>query len=337
MNELLTNSSPKVSVIMSCYNSSRWLNDAIESVLCQSFKDFEFIVIDDGSEDDTWKIIQSYKKQDNRIVSISKTNTGLTDSLNLGLLNARGKWIARLDADDLCEPMRLEKQVEYLRCHPDVVLLGSGFIEINEQGREIKEHKYPVNYNKLTNHLERLRRFFPHSSALFNRDIVKDAGNYNLLFKKSQDHDLWLRIAEHRKIACLEGCYVKIRRHSNQISNSNTGVPQLVYGVAAATCHFLRVNGHNDPSNGENQLMWHELTDWIQQRMKEEAVFEKYNKWSDARIAYYSVGNKFIAPMKFLNSLIFSGCFGLIVMEKLFGSSLPQKLAREWSAQSCVE
>ena len=136
--------SPEVSVLMSCYNASRWLHEAIDSVLTQTFENFEFVLVDDGSTDDTWNIIQSYRDRDERIVPISKKNTGLPDSLNVGIAKARGAWIARLDADDVCEPTRLEEQVKFVSKHPEVVLLGTGCVEIDEQGGVKKKHTLSI-------------------------------------------------------------------------------------------------------------------------------------------------------------------------------------------------
>ena len=114
MNWVSHGKSPEVTVLMSCYNASCWLHEAIASVLKQTFENFEFILVDDGSTDDTWDIIQAYRDRDQRIVAIKKSNTGLTDSLNVGIAHARGAWIARLDADDRCEAGRLAEQVRFI-------------------------------------------------------------------------------------------------------------------------------------------------------------------------------------------------------------------------------
>ena len=254
---------PEVSVLMSCYNASRWLHDAIESVLAQTFENFEFILVDDGSTDVTWNIIQTYNDRDKRIVAISKKNTGLTDSLNVGIAQAKGKWIARLDADDLCESTRLEEQVNFIHNHPEVVLLGSGFVEIDEQGRVIKKHLYPSRHNKLVQHLMHLRRFFPHSSAFFRREIMQDSGCYNSLFRKTQDWDLWFRLAERGKIACLSNCLVRVRKHPEQISSYGMDTSQLAYAAGASVCNLLRIHGYFDPSTTNDEARWLEFLTWI--------------------------------------------------------------------------
>lgn len=95
---------PAVSVVMSCYNGRRWLAEAIDSVLSQTYADFEIIIVDDGSTDDSWETIQRYAARHQRIVALTKPNTGTSDSLNAGIALAKGEWVARLDADDVCEP-----------------------------------------------------------------------------------------------------------------------------------------------------------------------------------------------------------------------------------------
>src|SRR3954468_5693657 len=116
---------PTVSVLLAVYNARRYLRQAIDSILAQTFTDFEFIIIDDGSTDDTLAILREYEKRDGRIRLISRPNKGLTTTLNEGLALARGEFLARMDGDDVALPTRFEKQVTYLRDHPECVLVGS--------------------------------------------------------------------------------------------------------------------------------------------------------------------------------------------------------------------
>lgn len=315
---------------MSCYNASRWLHEAIDSVLAQTLENFEFILVDDGSTDETWNLIQRYRDRDHRIVAISKKNTGLADSLNVGIAQARGAWIARLDADDLGEPTRLEEQIRFVQGHPEVVLLGTGFVEIDEQGRVIKKHRYPSRHCELVRHLERLQQFFPHSSAFFRREIAQDAGCYNPLFRKTQDWDLWLRLAERGRIACLENFLVRVRKHPEQISISAAGSVQLVYGAAASACHFLRMHGYPDPSTGNDKKTWQELITWVERRMMEEGVLERNKAWDEARAEYFAIENRLASTFRFGIRLLQSGHTGVLAWEKHHGYSLPQRLAREW-------
>jgi glycosyltransferase involved in cell wall biosynthesis len=328
--------SPEVTVLMSCYNASRWLRMAIDSVLRQTFEKFEFILVDDGSTDDTWNIIQTYCEIDQRIVAIKKENTGLADSLNVGIAHAKGEWIARLDADDLCEPDRLAEQFNFVRKYQEVVLLGTGFLEFNEQGGVIKKQRYPSYHCALVRHLRGLQRFFPHSSAFFHREAALDAGGYNPLFRKAQDCDLWMRFAERGRIACLRDCLVRVRKHSDQITNSSGGPPQTVYSTAAVTCHFLRISGYPDPSSDRDEAAWKVFMEWVEKLMAEKGELDRLGTWGGARGAYFAKENRLRGAIHLGSLLLKSGSAGTLLREKLFGSSLPRSLALEWMKRSCA-
>jgi glycosyltransferase involved in cell wall biosynthesis len=321
---------PEVSVLMSCYNGARWLHEAIESVLAQTFEDFEFILVDDGSTDETWNIIQNYRDQDKRILAISKKNSGLADSLNVGIAQARGAWIARLDADDLCERSRLEEQINFVRNHSEVVLLGAGFFETDERGYVIAKHLYPSGHRELVRHLERLQRFFPHSSAFYRVDVVRQLGGYNSRICRAEDWQLWLYLALQGTIACLPIPLVRIRKHSSQISLDNRGRRQLCDGTAATVCYFLRKAGYKDPSLGTSSEEWTVFQNWLESRIEETGAFERRKTWVDARAAYFTTENRLAAAIRFGIRVLRSGHASALVWEKYFGSSLPQRLAREW-------
>ena len=128
---------PKISVIMSCYKSnSKWLEESIKSVILQTFNNFEFIIINDGSNKKDELILKNYKKIDKRIKIINKKiNTGLADSLNLGIKSSKGKWIARVDVDDISDKNRLEKQIKFLEKNPKYIFLGTFSNLINHEGK----------------------------------------------------------------------------------------------------------------------------------------------------------------------------------------------------------
>src|SRR4051794_38935309 len=119
--------SPTVSVIMAVYNAEEFLDAAVQSIQCQTFSDFEFIIIDDGSTDHSREKLEGYARDDNRIRLLSRPNKGLTPSLNEGVKRSRGDLLARMDADDVATPERFKIQVEYLRAHPEVSLLGGAY------------------------------------------------------------------------------------------------------------------------------------------------------------------------------------------------------------------
>ena len=207
---------PEVSVVMACYNAERWVEAAIRSALDQSLTDLELVVVNDGSTDGTAHLLSIAAAADSRVRVLSKPNTGLSDSLNVGMRAARGEWIARLDADDLAEKGRLQAQMDHLRARPEMVLLGTGFREIDESGAVIATHLYPTEHNELVRNLVRARSFFPHSSAVFQRDVALSLGGYNPQVAKAQDWDLWLRLSEHGQVASLPAPLVRIRRHADR-------------------------------------------------------------------------------------------------------------------------
>ena len=321
---------PEVSVLMSCYNGSRWLQEAIDSVLAQTFESFEFILVDDGSTDETWDIIERYRARDERIIAIAKKNTGLADSLNVGIMQARGTWIARLDQDDLCEQMRLEDQVNFMRNHPEIVLLGAGCIEIEEHGRIIKKHRYPSGHRKLVCFLERLQRFFPHSSAFYRVKDVRNVGGYNLRISRAEDRRLWLALALRGKMACLSKPLVRIRKHSSQMSLDDNGRRQLCDAIAATVCHFLQKAGSKDPSVDASTDEWIEFMKWVESRIDASGYLSGSKAWVDARSAFFATKNRLAGAFHFAGRILRSGHASELVWEKFFGSSLPQRLAREW-------
>lgn len=321
---------PLVTVLMSCHNAGPWLRQAVDSVLAQTFHDFEFILIDDGSTDATWSEIAATRELDRRVHAISKARTGLADSLNLGLARASGTWVARLDADDLWEPVRLEAQLEFARRHPRAVLIGSGFVEIDPEGRAVKGHVYPHSHRMLFERLSRLGAFFPHSSALFRRESAAAAGGYNPRFAKAQDWDLWLRLAETGDLACLQAPLVRVRKHGAQISADRSRRPQMVYAAAASTCHFLRSKSHPDPSASADDR-WQVFLDWVDARIRESGFLDRHRRWSDARQRYFAAPGRVLGALRAAGTLLGAGSQLLsLVLQNRLGTSLPKLLAKEW-------
>lgn len=189
---------PKVSVIMSAFNEEKTIARAVESILNQTFGDFEFIIVNDGSTDNTMKIIKGY--QDSRIKSIDKRyNSGLADSLNIGIQNSGGNFIARMDADDYSEKERLEIQVEFLENNPDVDLVGTWAYLIDLNSNTKKECKPPITDKDIKKYMQKDSPFI-HSSVMFRRHVVEKVGYYNLV-KGMEDYDLWIRMAKYYKVA----------------------------------------------------------------------------------------------------------------------------------------
>lgn len=201
---------PKITVLMAVYNGEGVVRDALESILGQTFGDFEFLIVDDGSTDGTREAILSYR--DPRIHLIAnERNLGLTRSLNRGLALARGEYLARQDADDISEPARFARQVAFLDAHPDVALLGTWFGKIDERGRPIGNRRLPSDSTRLRWCLLFFCPFV-HSAAMFRRSAVLERiGAYDESYAYAQDYDLWGRIARVLPVANLAEYLVKVR------------------------------------------------------------------------------------------------------------------------------
>ncbi len=212
---------PLVSVVMSVYNGEQYLREAIDSILSQTFTDFEFIIINDGSTDGTLKIIKSYK--DPRIVLISRENRGLVSSLNEGIEKARGKYVARQDADDVSLPERLKKQLEYLRTNTKCGVVGSRIREINETG---KPYYRVVLSNELPNKSLEMALYYcnplAHGTVLMRTDVVRSLGGYRKQYWPAEDYDLWVRAARVNRIAVIDEVLYLYRFNEQGISLSNT-------------------------------------------------------------------------------------------------------------------
>lgn len=203
---------PKVSIILPVYNSGKYLSQAIESVFDQSYKDFELLIINDGSLDNTEEIIKKYLIQDQRIIYIKNSeNKGLVYSLNLGLEKSTGQYIARLDSDDWWnDKQKLAKQVEFLETHPEVGLVGT-FAEVFDlRGKKLYDLKYPINDLGVRERIL-IKNCFVHSSVVFRRFLAISNGQYLNEEKLVEDYGLWLRLGRQAKFFNLPECMVGYR------------------------------------------------------------------------------------------------------------------------------
>jgi len=204
---------------MAVYNGERYLREAVNSILSQTFKDFEFIIIDDGSTDRSPELLASYARADKRVKLISRPNKGLTKSLNEGLHVAQGEFVARMDGDDICLPERFERQVGYLREHPEVVLVVSRVEFIDPEGNPINlKPGLMMTHEEIDTAL--LRKGWPvvHPAVMMRRDAVLAIGGYSETYPTNQDHDLFLRLAEHGKLANLPDVLLQYRQHFQSIT-----------------------------------------------------------------------------------------------------------------------
>ncbi|WP_199089674.1 glycosyltransferase [Bosea sp. ASV33] len=237
---------PRVSVLIPTRNSEKYLREAINSILEQTFSDIELLVVDDNSSDDTRSILSSYG--DPRIVILDGPGKGLAAALNFGLRQAKGEFVARMDADDIADVTRLQKQVEYLDRHPHLGLCGTLFQQFMD-GNAIHEHMENVKYADL---LEGC--YIGHPTAMLRRKIFIDNELfYNESMKFSEDYDLWTRAIRVTEIGNVQENLLRYRRHGESASVSNiaemTGldvdvkirmIEYLVGGIEAGKKDFLR-------------------------------------------------------------------------------------------------
>jgi len=192
-----------LSIILPTYNGGAWVAEAIGSVLDQSFSEFEFIIIDDGSTDETNEIIKKFAQEDSRIRYIkNEQNLGIQKTRNISLEHAKGEYVAEIDQDDLwLDKDKLKKQLQFLEENKEYVLIGTGVVLANEKGEEIARYLMPKTDAEIRNKILRMNCFI-HSSVMYRKRAVQAVGGYTVE-KMSEDHDLWLRLGRQGKFANL--------------------------------------------------------------------------------------------------------------------------------------
>lgn len=208
----------KVTVLMSVYNGEKYLREAIDSILNQTFTDFEFLIVNDASTDGSMRILQSYDDTRIRIIN-NENNIGLTKSLNKGMSFSKGTYIARMDADDISYPERLEIQYHYMENNPDVGVVGSWTEVIDENGNTIDFWKCPYSSEEIY-YILNFRNCLTHSSVMFRKDFIVHYGGYDETIDKAQDYELWNRISKTLEIVQIQELLVKWRRGDNLIDSN---------------------------------------------------------------------------------------------------------------------
>lgn len=212
MMEDVINEKPLVSVILCTYNDERYIAETIKSVLYQTFKNFEFIIWNDGSTDGTQSIIKSFK--DDRIRYFFHENTGLGVALGLACKEAKGKYIARIDGDDICLPYRLEKEVDFLEKQADYVLVSSSVYYINEEGTIIGR-SFPWTWHKC----QKKQFSIVHPAAMYRRDAYNSTYGY-LNLRACEDRLLWSSLIKKGKFWVIEEPLIKYRLLSTSLSHA---------------------------------------------------------------------------------------------------------------------
>lgn len=246
MGKTMSKKNPRVTVLMSVYNSEEFIRPAIESILCQSFKDFEFLIINDGSKDSSLEIIRKYADKDKRIRLISRANVGLTKSLNEGVEEAHGEFIARMDSDDISTPDRLEKEVAFLDSHPDIALVGSNYTIIEEKTGEPKVTTNIFTHPDDLKATQVMCNQFGHGSILMRTSVVREMGGYDSSVGHVEDYHLWTRISRKYDIANIREPLYLYRSVASGVSLGNHALQiRLAFGVRdEAFADFLQNRSH---------------------------------------------------------------------------------------------
>ena len=240
---------------MSVYNGERFLAAAIESVLAQTFTDFEFLILDDGSRDSSRAIAETYAARDPRIRVIARENRGLVASLNELLQNARAPLVARMDADDVCLADRFARQVATLACRPDIGVLGTWTEDIDEYDAPypLDTLDHPVDHDGFVAAIDAGAPLLCYPAVMFRRDLVLSVGGYHPAFRHCEDLDLWLRLASVTQIANLPERLLRYRHYSEQVS-SRHATEQQVNAAISRIAYAERKAGRTDPTTSLDAL-----------------------------------------------------------------------------------
>ena len=209
----------EVSVIMPVRNGEAFVELAVRSILLQSLGSFELIAIDDGSSDGTQSILAAIAAGDTRVRLLSSGGRGIVEALNLGIMHSRSELIARMDADDIALPDRLERQIQFMRSHPGLVASGSSAVAIDVYGNETGTLDVPLDHASLAARLVRGNALI-HPTMIMRKQSVVDAGLYRQASAYAEDYDLWLRLEEIGELANLAEPTLKYRMHGGQVSKT---------------------------------------------------------------------------------------------------------------------
>ena len=243
--------SPSMSVIVPVRNSERYISESVNSVLSQTFADFELLVIDDGSSDATEAILAEFQKADPRLKVFKNPGAGLVDALNHGIARASSELIARMDADDVCLPDRLQRQYDYLGVHPEIAAVGTQVRFIDEHGALTDEKiRLPESPQTIAEMLLKgccLR----HPTVVIRREALERLGGYRQELAYAEDYDLWLRMSEHYALANLPETLLLYRVHAAQISEQKEWSQRLARNLALLAANERRA-GRLDPIGSYN-------------------------------------------------------------------------------------
>jgi GT2 family glycosyltransferase len=238
----------RLSVVMPVYNGAGFLREAIESVLRQTLRDFELLIMDDGSTDETPVILNHYAGQDRRIRLFRRQHQGQIACRNELLTLASTDIVACADADDICLPDRFERQLAAMSEDSDLWLLGTSAISIDKKGRHRRRWRVPTGSVAVSSELER-RCCIVHPSCMMRKRSILAIGGYRPAYESAEDYDLFLRASEQGKVDNLDVVGVLYRQHEGNVSHRSNLRQTISTDLARAT-YYLRLSGRADPTDG---------------------------------------------------------------------------------------
>lgn len=236
---------PEIDVLITVYNGEAFISQTIDSVISQTFSNWRLLVVDDKSTDRTAQIVQDYAHRDSRISLIPGHHRGIAAAANVGLKEIRAPLVARLDADDIAQPERLEIQHDHLHKHPELLAIGSDVQLIDENNKPLRCRHQLSGPARIKETLG-LRNCIIHPSSMVRTEALRRIGGYREKFRNAEDYDLWLRISEIGEIDNLPQSLTLYRRHGSQITAPSNTRRLTLYSVAAAVDHFLRSSGMSE-------------------------------------------------------------------------------------------
>ena len=242
---------PLVSVLLTTYNRSAYLAEAVESIKNQTLSDWELIIVDDGSSDASFEVARKYAESDQRIQAVTQSNSGLATALNTGLSLAKGQYITRQNDDDLSHPNRLECMVYALSQNPELMAVVSAYDIIDEEGAFVSYEDWMPRTNnyrflRLPCNANNPKRVINNPNTMYRKEVLEKYKGWRPFFKYMEDYDLALRLESAYPVGVVNFAFYRYRQHSNPVAQM-TGKPELLlYEYAALISHYCRLQGMED-------------------------------------------------------------------------------------------
>ncbi len=289
-------SAPTVSVLLPVYNSERYVREAIGSVLAQTFSDFELITVDDGSTDGSLQILREFAQRDARVRVISRPNTGIAGALNDAIAVARGEFLARMDADDISMPARFQLQVDFMRQHPDVVLLGSRVQLVEPYGSPVYETDHALDHETIDRDLLLgVGWAVVHPVAMMRTSAIQRAGGYRPDRVPIEDLDLFLRLTEIGRAANLPDILLHYRQHlqsANHMRFQEQEDKKLACVADAYARRGLTLPDQWRPPPRRQMVATVELSQWAWTAIKHRKPYAaRRHAWSVVRLSPFTLSS----------------------------------------------